>query len=73
MDTGANLVTIFTTSSLQEAHMVKSMLTNNNIEAFIFDENITFTIGTAVVEGYKVKISKSDKEKAEKIIAEYKE
>ncbi len=66
-----NLITIYTTPSLQEAHIVKSLLTSNDIEAFVLDENITSTIGTAFVEGYKLKISETYKEQAEKIIEEY--
>lgn len=74
MDTNyEKLITAFTTNSLQEAHIVKTLLVSNDIETFLFDENITSTIGTAFVEGYKLKINESDKEKAEEIIQYYNE
>lgn len=65
------LKTAFTTSSLQEAHIVKALLGGRGINCYLFDENITSTIGTAFVEGYKLKVSTNDSEKAEEIIEEY--
>lgn len=67
------LVSAFTSSSLQEAHIVRALLGSNGIDSYIFDENITSTIGTAFVEGYKVEVSSTDFEKAKKIIDDYKQ
>ena len=64
------LVTVLTASLIHEIHIAKSLLTSKNINSFIFDENMTSTIGTAYVEGYKLKVSSLDFEKAKKILGD---
>lgn len=65
-----SLVTVLTASLIHETHIAKTLLANQGIESFIFDENITSTIGTAYVEGYKLKVRASDAKKASAIIDE---
>jgi hypothetical protein len=63
-----SLVTLVTASLIHEVHIAKTLLSSNNIESYIFDENIATSIGTAFVEGYKLKVSSSDFKKAKKIL-----
>ena len=63
------LVTVLTASLIHEIHIAKSLLSSYGINSFIFDENIMSTIGTAYVEGYKLKVSSTDYEKAKQILA----
>jgi hypothetical protein len=62
------LVTLLKASFIHEIHIAKTLLANHGIESYIFDENITTTIGTAFVEGYKLEVDKSDLHKARKIL-----
>jgi len=64
------LTTVLTASLIHEVHIAKTLLASNGIESYIIDENITLTIGTAFVEGYKLKVSTLDFEKAKKILDE---
>ena len=66
----ASLVTVLTTSLIHEVHIAKTLLASNNIISYIIDENITTTIGTAFVEGYKLRVSSMDIEKAKEILDE---
>jgi len=65
------LVAVLTASLIHEIHIAKSLLENNGIHCYIFDENIATSIGTAFVEGYKLEVDKSDLEKAKKILADF--
>lgn len=65
-----SLVTVLTASLIHETHIAKTLLADEGIESYIFDENITSTIGTAYVEGYKLKVRASDAKKAKAIIDE---
>ena len=62
------LVTVLTASLIHEIHIAKTLLSSYGIHSFIFDENIMSTIGTAYVEGYKLKVSSSDYEEAKQIL-----
>lgn len=64
------LVTVLTASLIHEIHIAKTLLANQGIESYIIDENIMSTIGTAFVEGYKLKVSSLYFEKAKKILDE---
>ncbi len=64
------LVTILTASLIHEIHIAKTVLASYKINSFIFDEHLTSTIGTAFVEGHKLKVSTLDFEKASIILAE---
>lgn len=63
------LVTVLTASLIHEIHIAKTLLSSYGIHSFIFDENIMSTIGTAYVEGYKLKVSSSDYEEAKQILS----
>ena len=62
------LVTVLTASLIHEIHIAKTLLSSYGIHSFIFDENIMSTIGTAYVEGYKLKVSSSYYEEAKQIL-----
>ncbi len=65
-----SLVTVLTASLIHETHIAKTLLSNEGIESFMFDENIMASIGTAYVQGYKLKVRASDAKKAKAIIDE---
>ena len=65
-----SLVTVLTASLIHEIHIAKTLLNSRDINSFIIDENITSTIGTAFVEGYKLKVDSSNFEEAKKILEE---
>ena len=64
------LVTVLTASLIHEVHIAKTLLASREIGSYIIDENITLTIGTAFVEGYKLRVSTLDFEKAKEILNE---
>ena len=65
-----SLVTLLTASLIHEVHIAKTLLANEGIESYIIDQNIATSIGTAFVEGYKLKVSSLNLEKAKKILDE---
>jgi putative signal transducing protein len=69
MENNSNtLVTILTASLIHEIHIAKTLLASQGIHSFIIDENIATSIGTAFVEGYKLKVSTLDFEKATQLL-----
>ncbi len=66
------LITIKTFDNSIEAHLLKSKLESENIKCFLFDENIVCLnpLYNIAVGGIKLKINKSDIEKASQIINE---
>lgn len=64
------LVTVLTASLIHEIHIAKTLLNSRGINSFIIDENIATSIGTAFVEGYKLKVDSSDFEEAKKTLDE---
>jgi hypothetical protein len=66
------LITIKTFDNSIEAHMVKSKLESENIMCILFDENIVALnpLYNVTVGGIKLKINKSDIDKATEIIEE---
>ena len=62
------LVTLITASLIHQIHIAKTLLASHGIESYIFDENITTTIGTAYVEGHKLEVNISDFKKAKEIL-----
>lgn len=64
MKTSHSLTTVLTSSQMHLINIAKSLLENSGIKSYIFDENLTLTIGTAFVEGYKLKVNSSNIEKA---------
>ncbi len=69
-DKSKSLVTVLTASLIHEVHIAKAVLANEDIESYIIDQNIATSIGTAFVEGYKLKVDISDVDKAKKILDE---
>ena len=65
-----SLVTVLTASLIHEIHIAKTLLNSRGINSFIIDENIATSIGTAFVEGYKLKVDSSNFEEAKKILDE---
>lgn len=63
------LVSVLTASLIHEIHIAKTLLSSYGIHSFIFDENLMSTIGTAYVEGYKLKVNSADFEKAKQILS----
>ena len=66
--TSNNCVTILNSQYIHEVQIAQSKLELEGIQSFIVDENITSTIGTAFVEGYKLQVSSTDVEKSKPII-----
>ena len=65
METASNkLITIFNAQFLHEIQIAQSKLELEGIQSFIIDENITSTIGTAFIEGYRLQVDISDVEKS---------
>ncbi len=65
-----SLVTVLTASLIHEVHIAKTLLASEGIESYIIDQNIATSIGTAFVEGYKLKVNSLDLEKAKEILDE---
>ena len=72
-DNEPTLVTLLTASLIHEIHIAKTLLASRNIMSYIIDENIASTIGTAYVEGYKLKVSTLDFKEATSILNEVNE
>ncbi|MDP3312132.1 putative signal transducing protein [Lutibacter sp.] len=70
--TNDTLVTVLTASLIHEIHIAKSLLNSRGITSYIFDENLMTTIGTAYVEGYKLKVNEHDLKAAKKVLSEIK-
>jgi len=69
METASNkLVTILNATFLHEVQIAQSRLELEGIKSYIVDENITSTIGTSFVEGYKLQVGILDVEKSKIII-----
>lgn len=64
-----SLVTILVSSLIHEIHIAKTLLSSYEIQSFVFDENLNSIIGTAYVEGYRLKVNSADFEKAKEILS----
>lgn len=53
-------------------HIAKAKLESEGIKSYLIDENITYTIGTAFIEEYKLMVNEEDYEKARTILSLYK-
>ncbi|MFZ2284603.1 MAG: DUF2007 domain-containing protein [Lutibacter sp.] len=62
------LVTVLNTSLIHEIHIAQTLLSSYGIHSFIFDENLNSIIGTAFVEGYRLKVNSANFEKAKEIL-----
>lgn len=65
-----SLVIVLTASLIHEVHIAKTLLASYNITSYIIDENIATSIGTAFVEGYKLKVNSLDYERAKQLLNE---
>ncbi len=69
METASNkLVTILNSQFIHVVQIAKSKLELEGIQSFIVDENITSSIGTAFIEGYKLQVNVADVKKSKPII-----
>ena len=64
----SDLKTVLTSSFSHEIYIAKSLLENQGISCFVFDDNLNNIIGTAFVEGYKLKVNSLDFEQAEAVL-----
>ena len=60
------LVTILDTSFIHKIQIAKSLLDSKGITSYIFNENMSSIIGTAISEGYKLKVNNNDVDIANK-------
>ena len=63
------LVTLTITRLIHQVEIAKIILSKHGIDSFIFDRNITYS-GLPTSEGYKLKVSTLDFEKAKEILSE---
>lgn len=64
-----SLVTVLNSSLIHELHIAQTLLSSYGIHSFIFDENLNSIIGTAYVEGYRLKVNSADFEQAKQILS----
>jgi len=57
---------------IHQIHLAKSKLESKGIKSYIADEHITYTIGTAFIEGYKLMINDTDFQEAHTILSLHK-
>ena len=57
---------------IHQIHLAKSKLESKGIKSYITDEHITYTIGTAFIEGYKLMINDTDFQEAHTILSLHK-
>lgn len=67
-ETTNTLVTILDTAFIHKIQIAKTFLSNKNIPSYIFNENMSNIIGTAISEGYKLKVNSADEEKARELL-----
>jgi len=64
-----SLITVYTSNYIHQIYIAKNKLANQDIESFVFDENLNSIIGTSFIEGYKLKVRTKDFEQAKTIIS----
>ena len=69
MNNDKTLMTVMVSSFLHQIHLAKAKLESKGIRSFIVGENLNSTIGTAVIEGYKLNVSDTDYEQARTILS----
>ncbi|MCF6348727.1 MAG: DUF2007 domain-containing protein [Flavobacteriaceae bacterium] len=67
-----NLKIVARSTFIHEIHLAKAKLENEEIKSYMIDEHLTYTIGTAFIEEYKLMVNESDFEKARTILSLYK-
>jgi len=71
-DQKKNLKIVFRSTFIHEIHLAKSKLENEGINSYLIDENLTYTIGTAFVEEYKLMVNEENFDKAHTVLSLYK-
>lgn len=68
------MITVATLNSLNEAHLLRSMLESREIPAFIPDENTAQADWALInaIGGIRVQVPESYREDAEKVVADFK-
>ena len=67
-----NLKIVARSTFIHEIHIAKTKLENEGIKSYLIDENLTYTIGTAFIEEYKLMVNEEDFDKARTILSLYK-
>jgi hypothetical protein len=67
-----NLKIVLRSTFIHEIHLAKAKLENDGIKSYMIDEHLTYTIGTAFIEEYKLMVNEADFEKAHTILSLYK-
>lgn len=62
------LITVLDSSFMHKVQIAKSLLEANDIPCYVFNENMANIIGTAMSEGYKLKVNPNDEERAKELI-----
>lgn len=57
---------------IHEIHIAKAKLDSHGIKSYIIDENLTYSIGTAFIEEYKLLTSEIDYDRAHTILSLHK-
>ncbi len=66
-----SLITLLNSIFTHEIYLAKNKLAIENIESYVFDDNLNSIIGTTIVEGCKLKVKVKDFEKAKTILSLY--
>ena len=67
-----NLKIVLRSTFIHEIHIAKAKLENKGIKSYIIDEKLTYTIGTAFIEEYKLMVNDKNFDKAHTILSLYK-
>lgn len=51
-----------------EAEIVKARLESEGIQAFILDQNLTYTVGPTILGGFRLQVNREDLIKAKQIL-----
>ena len=67
-----SLITVYSSVFSHEIYLAKNKLELEDIDSYVFDDNLHSTIGTAFVEEFKLKVKSKDFEQAKTILSLYK-
>jgi len=66
------LKVVLRSTFIHQIHLAKAKLESKGIKSYIIDEHITYTIGTAFIEDYKLMVKDTDFDVAHTILSLYK-
>lgn len=66
------LMVVLRSTFIHQIHLARTKLESEGIISYIVDEHITYTIGTAFIEDYKLLVNDADFGKAHTILSLYK-